>query len=98
MRRSVIRVLIILAIAWGGIAATFSQGTYPLLGLDLRGGVEALLTAPEGTDPDVLEVASDVLRSRIEGIGNVQEPEISIVGDRDDSGHFGSAARGRKPR
>lgn len=83
MRRSVSRVLLILAIAWGGITYAVSTESYPLLGLDLRGGVEALLTAPAGTDPDVLDVAVDVLRDRIEGIGNVQEPEISVVGDRD---------------
>ena len=81
MRRSIIRLTIILVIAWGGIAYSFSNGSYPLLGLDLRGGVEALLTSPPGTDPDVLDVAVDVLRARIEGIGNVQEPEITVVGD-----------------
>ena len=81
MRRSVVRLSIILVIAWGGIAYSFSTGHFPLLGLDLRGGVEALLTSPPGTDPEVLDVAVDVLRARIEGIGNVQEPEITVVGD-----------------
>ncbi len=83
MRRSIIRLVIILVVAWGGIAFSFSNGNFPLLGLDLRGGVEALLTSPPGTDPDVLDVAVDVLRARIEGIGNVQEPEITVVGDSD---------------
>lgn len=82
MRRRVISLLVMLALAWGGVAAAFSAGITPLLGLDLRGGIEALLTAPEGTEEDVLEVARRVMLDRIEGIGNVQEPDIAIVGNR----------------
>ncbi|MDH3307913.1 MAG: protein translocase subunit SecD [Acidimicrobiia bacterium] len=82
MRRRLLSVLIVLGVAWGGVAAATAAGITPLLGLDLEGGVEALLTAPEGTEQDVLEVAVRVMRDRIEGIGNVQEPEITIVGSR----------------
>ena len=39
-----------------------------------------VLTAPNDTDPDVMEYAVDVMRRRIEDVGGVQEPEISISG------------------
>lgn len=40
-----------------------------------------VLTAPEGTDPDLLEVAAEIMTRRIEDFGAVQEPEIAISGD-----------------
>lgn len=82
MGRRVLSLLAVLAVAWGGVAAATATGVTPRLGLDLQGGTSVILTAPAGTDPDLLRVATDVLRARIEGIGNVQEPEISVSGDR----------------
>ncbi|MGH9052075.1 MAG: protein translocase subunit SecD [Acidimicrobiia bacterium] len=72
----------ILLVAFGGLAAVIALGLLPRLGLDLRGGASVILTAPEGTDAEVLEKAVDIMRSRIEGLGGVQEPEIAIAGDR----------------
>lgn len=72
----------ILLVAFGGLAAVLALGLLPRLGLDLRGGSSVILTAPEGTDAEVLEKAVDIMRSRIEGLGGVQEPEIAIAGDR----------------
>lgn len=40
-----------------------------------------VLTAPEGTDPELLEVSVEIMTQRIEGFGQVQEPDISISGD-----------------
>ncbi len=40
-----------------------------------------MLTAPEGTDRELLEVATRVMTERIENFGAVQEPEIAISGD-----------------
>lgn len=82
MRSHLIRLLFVLLIAWGGVGLAAASGLSPKLGLDLQGGISVILTAPEGTDPDVLETAVGVMRNRIEGLGNVQEPEISISGDR----------------
>jgi protein-export membrane protein SecD len=76
MRRPLIGVIIVLAIAWGGLAALLGTGTTPKLGLDLQGGIEALLIAPEGTETDKLNVAAEIIRRRIEEIGGVQEPDI----------------------
>ncbi len=60
--------------------ALLVAGVTPRLGLDLRGGTSVVLTAPPGTDPEVLEVAIDIMRRRIEEIGGVQEPEIAVGG------------------
>lgn len=80
MNRRLVGLLIVLAIAWGGLAAVVLTGTTPRLGLDLQGGTSVVLTAPPGTDPDVLEVATEIMTRRIEGFGDVQEPEITISG------------------
>ncbi len=76
MRRNLIGIIVVLALAWGGLGYLFGRGTTPRLGLDLQGGISVVLTAPEGTDTDKLEVASDIIRRRIEEIGGVQEPDI----------------------
>ena len=54
----------------------------PKLGLDLQGGISVLLTAEEEPDIDLLKQAVEIMRSRIEDFGDVQEPEISITGTR----------------
>ena len=52
----------------------------PLLGLDLIGGVSVTLTAPEGTDPEVLTETLEVIRERVDAFG-VAEPDITRQGD-----------------
>ncbi len=81
MTRRVVGVIVVLAISWGGLAAAVALDLTPRLGLDLQGGTSVVLTAPEGTDPDLLEVSVDIMTRRIEGFGDVQEPDISISGD-----------------
>lgn len=81
MSRRLVGLLIVLAIAWGGLAAIVATGTTPRLGLDLQGGTSVVLTAPDGTDPELLDVATEIMTRRIEGFGNVQEPDIAISGD-----------------
>ena len=80
MTRRLVGLSVVLAIAWGGLAATLAFGITPRLGLDLQGGTSVVLTAPEGTPLDRIEVAIDVMRRRIEAFGGVQEPEIAISG------------------
>ena len=80
MRRRLIGLLVVLALAWGGLGALTAAGTTPRLGLDLQGGTSVVLTAPPDTDQEVLEVAVEVMRNRIEDIGGVQEPEIALSG------------------
>jgi protein-export membrane protein SecD len=80
MRRRVIGLLVVLAIAWGGVGLLLGQGITPKLGLDLQGGTSVVLTAPSDTDPEVLEQAVEIMRARIEEVGGVQEPEIAVSG------------------
>lgn len=81
MTRRLVGLVIVLAIAWGGLAAIIAAGWTPLLGLDLQGGTSVVLTAPEGTDNDLLDVATEIMTRRIEDFGSVQEPEITISGN-----------------
>ena len=77
-----VTLLLTLAIAWGSLAAMLAAGWEAKLGLDLQGGFSVVLVAPEGTPEGTLETAVEVMRRRIEGRGSVQEPEISVQGDR----------------
>jgi preprotein translocase subunit SecD len=81
-RASVIALSVTLAVVYGSLALTLFTGTTPRLGLDLQGGFSVVLEAPEGTDTDVLEQAVEIMRRRIEALGDVQEPEISLLGER----------------
>ena len=81
-RRTLVTLLLTLAIAWGSLAAMLAAGWEAKLGLDLQGGFAVVLVAPEGTPEGTLETAVEVMRRRIEGLGSVQEPEISVQGDR----------------
>lgn len=80
LRSRVIGILVVLLISWGGLAVTLANGITPKLGLDLQGGISVILTAPEDTDPELVEVAVEVMRRRIEAFGGVQEPEIAVSG------------------
>jgi preprotein translocase subunit SecD len=79
-RSALISLLITLAVAWGSLALTQASGTVPLLGLDLQGGFSVVLEAPDDVAPEVLEKAVEIMRRRIEALGNVQEPEIAVLG------------------
>ncbi len=81
MNRRVVGLIAVLVVAWGGLAAAIYYGITPLLGLDLQGGTAVVLTAPEGTDPELLDVATQIMAQRIEEIGAVQEPDIQISGE-----------------
>jgi preprotein translocase subunit SecD len=81
-RTAVITIVVVLLLSWGGALATVLTSTRPLLGLDLQGGFAVVLEAPAGTGEDVLEKAVEIMRSRIEALGGVQEPQIQV---RDDS-------------
>lgn len=81
-KRAWITLIVTVAIAWGSLATMLAVGWAPKLGLDLQGGFAITLVAPEGTDPDTLEAAADIMRRRVENLGGVQEPEVAVVGDR----------------
>ena len=81
-KKAIITLVVTLAIAWGSLGAMLLAGWAPKLGLDLQGGFAVVLVGPEGTDPDTLDTAVEIMRRRIEGLGSVQEPEISVQGER----------------
>ena len=80
MRRRLIGLVLVLLLAWGSVGLLLANGITPKLGLDLQGGTSVVLTAPPGTDEEVLEQAVEIMRARIEEVGGVQEPEIAISG------------------
>ena len=79
-RRRIVSILVIVLIAWGGLAAVYGTDTTPKLGLDLAGGTSVILRAPTGTSSEQLDQAVNVMRKRIEALGNVQEPVIQVAG------------------
>jgi preprotein translocase subunit SecD len=79
--KRLVGLIIVLAISWGGVASVIAAGLTPRLGLDLQGGTSVILTAPPGTDTELLEVATEIMTRRIEDFGAVQEPDIAISGD-----------------
>jgi preprotein translocase subunit SecD len=80
VRRRLIGLVLVLVLAWGGAGLLLANGITPKLGLDLQGGTSVVLTAPPGTDEEVLQQAVEIMRARIEEVGGVQEPEIAISG------------------
>ena len=52
MRRRLIGLVVVLALAWGGLAFLLANGITPKLGLDLQGGIELVLQAvpPKGQE------------------------------------------------
>jgi preprotein translocase subunit SecD len=79
-RSAVITLVATLVISWGSLLWTQSAEVTPLLGLDLQGGFSVVLEAPDDVSEDVLDKAVEIMRRRIEALGNVQEPEIAVLG------------------
>ena len=62
------------------VGFTLVQGNAPLLGLDLQGGISIVL-GPVGTvRPGALDVAKDIIDSRVNSLG-VAEPEVNRQGN-----------------
>ena len=79
VKRYVISVALVGLVAAGIVATVLATGLKPRLGLDLKGGVSVILTAPPGTNSDILDRTIGVLRNRVDSAG-VAEPEISKEG------------------
>ncbi|MCY4036372.1 MAG: protein translocase subunit SecD, partial [bacterium] len=86
-RRSLVAVALIVAAAAGLLAASLGAGNRPLLGLDLKGGVEVVLVPVDDparpldiTEGD-LDTAVNIIRDRIDGLG-VAEPDVTRQGGR----------------
>ncbi|MGH2703818.1 MAG: protein translocase subunit SecD [Actinomycetota bacterium] len=81
IRRYVISVVVVAVLAAGLLGTILALDLKPRLGLDLRGGLSVVLTAPPGTKTDVLDKTLEILRSRVDRAG-VAEPELSREGSQ----------------
>ena len=79
-RKLIITLTSILVIAFGGLLATLIAGNEPALGLDLQGGISVTQQPVGEYDPDVLDLAVERIRDRVDSLG-VAEPEIIRQGD-----------------
>jgi preprotein translocase subunit SecD len=80
VRRNVTFLIVTLVIVGGTFLATLASGNSPVLGLDLQGGVSVVLSPVGKYKPEALDVAVDIIRTRVDGLG-VAEPEISRQGN-----------------
>jgi preprotein translocase subunit SecD len=78
--RHVASVVFVLLLVGASLAGFLLWGLRPLLGLDLVGGVSVILTAPPGTDTEVLNRTLETIRERVDALG-VAEPDITRQGD-----------------
>ena len=79
--KSFLKLIFLPLLSVGLFIFVYINNIQPKLGLDLQGGVSVILTAEEGTDPELIEQAVEIMRTRISAFGEVQEPEISISGE-----------------
>ena len=74
---SIIIVVVVVALSVGAFATGRLE---PTLGLDLKGGVSVILSAPDGTPPDTMQQALENIRNRVDAFG-VGEPDIALSGN-----------------
>lgn len=79
-RGHVISIVFVLTLVALSVSGFLFWGLRPLLGLDLVGGVSVILTAPPGTQEDVLDRTLETIRERVDRVG-VAEPDITLQGD-----------------
>ena len=79
--RRIIKLIFLPLLSVGLLTYVFVNSMQPKLGLDLQGGISVILTAEEDTEPELIEQAVEIMRTRIAAFGEVQEPEISISGE-----------------
>ena len=72
-------IIFVLVLVLASLVGVVAGGLRPTLGLDLQGGASVILTAPEGTPPDVMQRALENIRNRVDAFG-VGEPDIALSG------------------
>ncbi len=81
MRRSLVVPLVaFLAVVLLATGGTVAAGWKPQLGLDLQGGASVVLQPRNQVEPEILEQAISIIRSRVDALG-VAEPEITRQGE-----------------
>ena len=76
LRAKLFGLLLVVAVL---VIATLAPGNAPILGLDLQGGISVVLEPVGEARNSSIDVAVDVIRSRVDGLG-VAEPEITRQG------------------
>jgi preprotein translocase subunit SecD len=76
--RLVASILVVAALVIAAVVG-FLTSIRPVLGLDLVGGIQVVLSAPPNTEKGVMELALDRIRDRVDSLG-VAEPDISLLG------------------
>src|SRR5262245_46582147 len=79
-RKTLLPLIIIMLVAYGGLAATLILGNSPQLGLDLQGGVSVVLAPTGNATGQQLDQALEIIRNRVDALG-VAEPDITRQGD-----------------
>src|SRR6056300_876387 len=79
--RRILKLLFLPILSIGLFGYTYINQIQPKLSLDLQGDISVILTADEDTEPELIEQAVEIMRTRIAAFGEVQEPEISISGE-----------------
>ena len=79
VRRNVWFLVITLVLVFGAFFITLAGDHQPVLGLDLQGGTSVVLSPVGKFKPDTLDVAIDIIRSRVDTFGTL-EPEITRQG------------------
>ena len=75
-----VTVVIVAVVTALSVAALASGRLQPVLGLDLKGGVSVILSAPDGTPSDTMQQALENIRNRVDAFG-VGEPDIALSGN-----------------
>jgi preprotein translocase subunit SecD len=79
VRKYVVYLVVTVLVVLGALAATIASGNSPVLGLDLQGGVSVRLVPVGDPSSGSLDVAVDIIRSRVDSLG-VAEAEVTKEG------------------
>ncbi len=78
-RKLLLPLVLVMVLAYGGLAVTLLLGNKPQLGLDLQGGVSVVLAPTKKASGDQLDQSLNIIRSRVDALG-VAEPDITRQG------------------
>ena len=62
--RRIIKLIFLPLLSVGLLTYVFVNSMQPKLGLDLQGGISVILTAEEDTEPELIEQAVEIMRTR----------------------------------
>lgn len=81
IRPLIVSLVVVGLLVFTVIVGWFAFDIKPVLGLDLEGGIQVVLQAPDGTPDDVMDRALINIRQRVDALG-VGEPSLSVVNNQ----------------